>query len=411
MSGRLEPSDPHHPVGRRNDHRNALFSVMGVGIRLDPSVALTFILITYSLATGVLPAWHPAWSSALVWGTAFVSGLLFFGSLLAHELSHALVARRFGIPVPRITLFLFGGMAEMESEARSPRAEFAMAIAGPLMSLLLAAGFLAVSSAMMDATSRQLIVDDPSQALARFSPWVTAGIWVGSINVVLALFNLIPGFPLDGGRVLRSGIWWWTGNRHLATRIAAGAGRLFGWFLMGWGLWILLVQQDASGLWTVLVGWFLAHLAWESGRQDVMARQLQAVSVRDVMRTPVGTVDANESLTTFIDEHLQHNDQSIWPVLDGAGVTGLVGMREVIACTPQQRSETRVRDIQQPLQKCNQVSSAAMLTDVLSLLAPNIQSQVAVVDDGRVVGLVSSADVLRYMQLHPSIRTFREHDQ
>lgn len=401
MSARLEPLVPHHPVSRKNEHRDALFSVLGVGIRLDPSVALTFILITYSLATGILPAWHPAWSSALVWGTAFVSGMLFFGSLLAHELSHALVARRFGIPVPRITLFLFGGMAEMESEARSPRAEFAMAIAGPLMSLLLAAGFLTACYASMGAASRQLFIDDPSRALASFSPLVTAGIWVGSINVVLALFNLIPGFPLDGGRVLRAGIWWWTGNRALATRIAASGGRLFGWFLMGWGLWILLVQQDVSGLWTVLVGWFLAHLAWESVRQDVMAMQLQAVSVRDVMRTPVGTVGGNELLTTFIDEHLQHNEQAIWPVLDGAAVTGLVGMREVIACAPQQRAGTQVRDIQQPLHKCSQVSSAAMLTDVLPLLAPNSQSQIAVVDDGMVVGLVSSADVLRYLQLHP----------
>ena len=410
MTARIEPLDPHLPVSRKNEHRDALFSVLGVGIRLDPSVALTFILITYSLATGILPAWHPAWSSALVWGTALVSSVLFFGSLLAHELSHALVARRFGIPVPRITLFLFGGMAEMESEARSPRAEFAMAIAGPLMSLLLAAGFLAVSSVIMGATSRQLFADDPSQAFASFSSMVTAGIWVGSINVVLALFNLIPGFPLDGGRVLRAGIWWWTGNRPLATRMAAGGGRLFGWMLMGW-VWILLAQRDASGLWTILVGWFLAHLAWESVRQDVMTMQLQAVSVRDVMRTPVGTVEGNASLTTFIDEHLQHNDQAIWPVLDGAVVTGLVGMREVIACAPQQRSGTRVRDIQQPLQKCIQVSTAATLTDVLPLLAPDSQSQVAVVDDGKVVGIVSSADVLRYIQLHPAIRTFPERDQ
>lgn len=404
MTARIEPSNPLRTPGSKNG-RDALFSVFGVGIRLDPSVALTFILITYSLATGVLPLWHPAWSGVLVWGTAFFSGMLFFGSLLAHELSHALVARRFGIPVPRITLFLFGGMAEMESEARSPRAEFTMAIAGPLMSLLLAAGFLTLSYASMGETSRQLFVQDPSAALASFSPLVTAGIWVGSINVVLALFNLIPGFPLDGGRVLRAGIWWWTGNRPLATRIAATGGRLFGWTLMGWGLWLLIAQRDASGLWTILIGWFLAHLAWESVRQDVMALQLKSVSVRDVMRTPVGTVDGNESLTTFINEHLQHSDQAIWPVLEGDTVTGLAGMREVIACAPQQRGGTRVRDIQTPLQKCSLVSSAATLTDVLPLLVPNVQSQVAVVDDGIIVGLVSSGDVLRFIQLHPTIST------
>lgn len=406
MTARIEPSNRVRTPGRKNG-RDALFSVLGVGIRLDPSVALTFILITYSLATGVLPVWHPAWSGVMVWCTALFSGVLFFGSLLAHELSHALVARRFGIPVPRITLFLFGGMAEMESEARSPRAEFTMAIAGPLMSLLLAAGFLTLSYAFMGETSRQLFLQDPSAALASFSPLVTAGIWVGSINVVLALFNLIPGFPLDGGRVLRAGIWWWTGNRPLATRIAASGGRLFGWTLIGWGLWLLIAQRDASGLWTILVGWFLAHLAWESVRQDAMALQLKTISVRDVMRTPVGTVDANESLTTFINEHLQHSDQAIWPVLDGATVTGLVGMREVIACAPQQRSGTRVRDVQQPLQKCILVSSAATLTDVLPLLVPNIQSEVAVVDDGMVVGLVSSGDVLRFIQLHPAISTPR----
>ena len=385
----------------------ALFTVLGIGIRLDPSVTLTFILITYNLATGVFPSWHPVWSGVLVWGTALCSGLLFFGSLLAHELAHAVVARRFGISVPRITLFLFGGMAEMAGEARSPRAEFSMAIAGPLMSLLLAVGCLTVSYVMLGEASRQLLLHDPSVALASFSPLVTVGIWLGSINVVLAMFNLIPGFPLDGGRVLRAGIWWWTGNRPLATRIAAGGGRLFGWTLIGWGLWLLIAQRDASGLWTILIGWFVSHMASESARQDVISLQLKTVRVREVMRTPVGSVDGHESLTTFINDHLQHGDQTIWPVRDGDTVTGLVGSREVMDIAPQQRNTVRVRDIQKPLETCQTVSSDAMLTDLLPLLAISAQSEVAVIDSGTIVGLVGSSDVLRFMQFHPVLSVSR----
>ena len=178
-----------------------LFTIFGIEIRLDFSVVIIFGLIVYSLAAGLFPQWHPEWAAAVTWGTAFAAGIMFFASLLAHELSHSLTARRFGIRVPRITLFLFGGVAEIESEAETPAAEFTIAIAGPLMSAALGLAFMFIVSVSLDEQTLAQILEAPETGIAGLNPVMTACIWLGSVNMMLAIFNLIPGFPLDGGRV------------------------------------------------------------------------------------------------------------------------------------------------------------------------------------------------------------------
>ena len=238
-----------------------LFTLFGIEIRLDFSVIFIFGLIVYSLGAGVFPSWHPEWTGGMVWTTATTAGLLFFASLLAHELSHSLVAGRFGIRVPRITLFLFGGMAEIESEAETPGAEFAIAIAGPLMSLGIAFVCMFIVNGALGETLLAGLIADPEQGMERVSPLVTVCLWLGSVNLMLAIFNMVPGFPLDGGRVARAVMWRVTGDRMRATRYAATAGRWFGWIIMGIGLWELLAFKALGGLWLILIGWFLSHLA------------------------------------------------------------------------------------------------------------------------------------------------------
>jgi len=269
-----------------------LFTLFGIEIRLDFSVIFIFGLIVYSLGTGIFPSWHPGWPVATVWTMALTAGLLFFASLLAHEMSHSLVARRFGIRVPRITLFLFGGMAEIETEAETPGAEFAIAIAGPLMSLAIAAACMFYASSAIDDSLLQVIMEDPETGMAEIGPFVTVCLWLGSVNLMLAIFNMVPGFPLDGGRVARAAIWRITGDRLKATEMAANAGRMFGWLIMGLGFWELLALKSMGGLWLVLIGWFLSNAASTSYRMLILRDLLEGVSARDMMRSHFGSITA-----------------------------------------------------------------------------------------------------------------------
>jgi Zn-dependent protease len=214
-----------------------LFTVFNIKICLDLSVLVIFSLIVYGLSTGLFPRWHPEWSPLLRWSTACVSGFLFFASLLAHELAHAVVAQRHGIPVPRITLFLFGGMAEISQEPDRPKTEFLIAIAGPLMSILI--GVVCSQLAFWsvgDLTLLDGLTSGDEDAMAQLGPWQTSLLWLGSINLVLAIFNLIPGFPMDGGRVFRAIAWAITADKLKATRWASNLGRVFGWTLMVLGV-------------------------------------------------------------------------------------------------------------------------------------------------------------------------------
>ena len=217
-------------------------SIAGIRIHLDFSLFIIFAVVVTMLGGNLFPGWHPDWGLAQTWATALAAGVLFFLSLLLHELAHSLVARRFGIPVQRITLFLFGGMAEIEAEPASPRIEFLIAIAGPATSLALGFFFTLLGSEIAGPGFTELLAEDQEAALAGLSPAATLLFWLGPVNILLGLFNLVPGFPLDGGRVLRAALWWINGDLYRSTRLAADAGRVFGWLLM-----ILGTAQALSG--------------------------------------------------------------------------------------------------------------------------------------------------------------------
>lgn len=234
--------------------------IRGIEIRLDVSVLLIGALVAMNLARGLLPAWHPDWSPWLVWFVAGVAALLLFASILAHELAHAFVGRRLGLPIGRITLFIFGGMAELEREPDRPKTELLTAAAGPLLSIAL--GFAGIFAGGLLARAEVGTLDEES--LHHLGPVTTLCLWLGPVNVMLGLFNLIPGFPLDGGRVLRAILWWKTKRFDQATLWAARGGQLFAGLLFVAGVTMmfgvrvpLLGSGIGQGLWLLLIGWFL----------------------------------------------------------------------------------------------------------------------------------------------------------
>lgn len=373
-----------------------LTRIGGTEIRLDPSLIVIFTLVVFSLGFGVLARWHPDWSAWVRWGTAIVAGILFFGSVLVHELAHAAVARLYGIPVPRITLFLFGGVAEMASEPRSPGAELAIAVVGPLASLLIGVVCTAAGVALAgDALVSQLQVA-PQLALARLGVVQTLLLWLGPINILLGLFNLVPGFPLDGGRVVRAAAWQLTGDLVKATRWASFGGQLVGWLLIAWGL-IQAFSGNFGGLWLALIGWFLQRAARGSHAELVLRHSLEGVQVRQLMRTRFESVPVDLPLGRFVNDYLLRGSQATWPVVDGGRTVGLVHTRDVAEIGEERRERLAVMDAMQPIR--HPLTPEIPGREALRALVTADDESVPVVEGDRVVGLLHRGDVMRWLAL------------
>ena len=375
-------------------------SLFGIEVRLDVSVILIFLLIVWSLAGGLFPDWHPDWSPALRWGTALAAGLLFFASLLAHEFSHSVVAQAYGIPVPRITLFLLGGVSELSSEPRTPRSEFLMAIAGPLMSLALGIGFSLIGLQVAGAAFTDRMAEDRTGAVASLSPLATMLLWLGPVNLMLAIFNMVPGFPLDGGRVLRALLWWIGGDRLRATRWASDAGRLFGWFLIALGVLSLVTGQGLGGLWLVLIGWFLSSAAGQGYTRAWLEQSLRRLQVADLMRTRFDSTTPDTRLARFIDDQLLRSQQVLWPVEDATGLRGWIGQEDVAELDEDDRQRLSVRDLMRAPGSAPVLAPDTPADQAFEQLSASPDRPLAVLDGNRMVGLLASADVMRWLALH-----------
>lgn len=376
-----------------------LGSLFGIEIRLDSSLMIIFSLIVYLLGSNVFPAWHPTWPARTTWLTAVVAGVLFFSSVLAHELAHALVSRRFGIAVRRITLFLFGGLAEMEEEPSEPRAELLIALAGPATSALLGLGFLLLGTVLAGADFTTLLAEDREMALSSLSPMASLMLWLGPVNVVLAIFNMVPGFPLDGGRVLRALIWWITGDLRRATWVATEAGRLFGWFLVILGIMQALSGAPLQGLWLVMIGWLLSNAASASYKQLIMRDLLKGITARDMMRTHFETVTAQTRVADFIDNYLLQSSQQLWPVLEDEQLIGLVTLQEVKDTPAQDRDSMTIGQVMRT--DLGALSLAPDADANRALLAVSTHSSpLAIVEGNRVIGLLAQADTVKWLLLH-----------
>ena len=356
--------------------------IAGIRIGVNWSWLIVFALIVWSLASAVFPSQNPGFSDGEYIAMAVAAALLFFASLLLHELGHALQARRDGVEIEGINLWLFGGVAQFRSAFPSAGAEFRIAIAGPLVSLALGVLFVLVAA---------------FAGLPNAIDGVVA--WLGYTNLILLVFNLLPALPLDGGRVLRSALWHFRGDLRWATWVAAGVGRGFGFLFIGLGVFMLIVEGAFSGAWLAFIGWFLLQAATAEARYVATKQALDGLKVRDVMiRQPV-TVEADHSLGQFMDEVAWSRRYTTYPVLDDGRPIGLLAFRSVAAVPRDEWDTRRVRDAMLSREQVPLLTEEQAALDALAHLSTSDVNRGLVIDDGRLVGLLSITDLARALEV------------
>jgi Zn-dependent protease/predicted transcriptional regulator len=356
--------------------------VAGIEVRVDTSWAVIALLITYSMYRRI-DFLYPELSGAGAVGLAVLSAVLFFGSVLVHELAHALVAQARGIRVQDITLFLFGGATRARVESRGPGDEFLIALVGPLTSGILAGLFGIIAGLGGDVLSR------PLAGTLGYLAWV---------NLVLAVFNLVPGFPLDGGRLLRSAIWKTTGSLPRATRIASVSGQAVGGLRVAGGVAFLLAGDLAGGIWFAFIGWFLVQAARSSYQELQLRNLLRGVEAEDVMAGSLLRIPPDLTLQQAVDGYFMRYDHSAFPVDEHGRTIGLLTLRGVRRVPSQEWSTRRVREHMVPLDDQVLVAPHARMDDVLGKLEDGEANRVLVVQDGEVVGIITPSDLTRWLR-------------
>lgn len=355
----------------------------GVEIGINWSWLLIFALITWSLAGAVFPESTPGLADGTYLAMAVVAVLLFFGSLLLHELGHAIRAQREGMEIAGITLWIFGGVAQFRGRFPSAGAEFRIAIAGPIVSLVI--GLTAIGLAWLAP------LPDAVDAVV---------FWLGYVNLVVLAFNMIPALPLDGGRVLRSALWARRGDFLAATRTAAAFGQGFGQLLIALGVVSVLFGGAIGGLWLVFIGWFLLAAA-QAERTDAETHQaLSGIKVDDVMVAEPTSVDADVRLDAFMRQYFFPHRYVAYPAVEGDRVVGLISFRTVLELPEDEWPTRRVRDAMVPLEQLPEIGPEQPLETAVKLLARSPSNRGLVLTDGRLAGLLSITDATRMIEAH-----------
>lgn len=374
--------------------------ILGIPIRVHASWLFVFFFVTWSLATGYLPDMLPGLSEPRYWAMGGVSALLLFGSVLLHELGHSVVALRYRIPIGQITLFIFGGVAQMRKEPPHPRAEFLIAIAGPIVSFLLA-GICLGLVAWVESTSAE-----PSMR-----GLLALGALLGTVNTQLGLFNLIPGFPLDGGRALRAGLWAWTKDFYRATSQAALVGLLFGLCFGLFGAFLLAGSisgqlsnaAGSSGGWIILLGAFLFAAAKGSRKQAVIRASLASVPVRELMVTNVIALTPDLTLEEAVNQYFLPYGSGEFPVAHEGRLVGVLAVRDVQAIRNNLWGFRRVDEVMQQTGEHMFVSPDLSAMQALEQMMAMGAERLVVVQDGRLLGLLTRASIGHFIeQRHPS---------
>ncbi len=363
-------------------NRFRLGKVFGIPLYIDASWLLIFIWVTWSLARGYFPSQYPQWPTWLVWLLGIITSLFFYGSVLLPELGHSLVARGQGTPVRDITLFIFGGMAEITEEPDTPGKELVMALAGPMASLALSAIF----AALFLVTRR---ISQPIAAL---------GFYIGQANLALGLFNLIPGFPLDGGRVLRAILWGIRKNLYWATRWASRVGQGVAYLFILGGIWLAFGGNLRNGLWFIFIGLFLDSAAHSAYAQLSLRHLLDGHQVGEVMSRECYLLPPQLTLDVLVEQHLLASGRRCFSVGDQNGVLGLITIHNVRAVPKNDWPYTHVRDILTPLDQLRVVSPETPLWTALQEMTAEGVNQLPIVSDGTLIGMVSRDSLLTFIR-------------
>jgi Zn-dependent protease/predicted transcriptional regulator len=366
--------------------------IFGITIGLHFTWIIIALLIVFSLA-GYFRETNPQWGDRVVFMTAIATDVLFFAAIIAHELAHSLVAKSRGLPVKSITLFALGGVSQIEKDAENARTEFLVAIVGPMTSFVIGAILLALSTAL--GWSPMTTPNTPILAMM---------VWLGYINVALAVFNLIPGFPLDGGRVLRSIVWWMTKDAVRSTRIAARVGQTIAIFFIAIGVYRLFGGAGLDGLWIAIIGWFLLDAAGASYAQVEINQRLRGVRVGDIMARDCPTVEGRTNLQAFVEDFLLRTGRRCFIVVENGVISGMITANEIKEVEPQLRLHKTVSDAMRPIHQLRTETTNTPVTEALEIMAREDLNQLPVVSDGRLEGVISRGQVLRYLQTRSELR-------
>ena len=360
-----------------------LFTILGFRVSLDLTWFILAILIVWSLAGGYFPSVIEGISTGTAIAMGISGALGLFVSIVLHEFSHAIVARRYDIPIKGITLFIFGGVAEMEEEPPSAKSEFLMAIAGPIMSFFLALVFQSIALALPGAA-------DESPLVALFS-------YLALINAVLALFNLVPAFPLDGGRVLRAAIWWWTGDLDRATRIGAGTGRFLGSVLVALGFLNAVTGNIVGGLWQALIGLFIIGAARSTETRMTMTTLLEDIPVRRLMVAHPITVPDDTPVDYLIENYFYRFNHKVFPVLGDGVLLGCVRLDDVGRVPPEERAIRTAGDILAADSAARTVSPETPVLEAMKVMQAHNVSRLMVAEAGKLVGMLTMRDIVAHI--------------
>ena len=362
----------------------SLGRINGIRIGVNWSVLLIVALLAYGLAAGQFPAEAPHRPVAEYIVAAIITAVAYIGSLLAHELAHSLVARRNGVRVDGITLWLLGGVSRLQGEFPDPGAELRVAGAGPLASLVLGGVFWLLAWGLHEAGVQGVVV----AALA----------WLGFINILLAVFNVIPAAPLDGGRLLQAILWAITKDKLKAAMWSARSGQVFGWALIVIGAYLVLARRDYSWLWFIILGWFLTSAATAENQQAVVQSRLRTVAVRQIMTADPVTAPASDTVAQFQHDFLPWSRHSAFPVVDAGQVLGLVTLRRINQVPAAERGRTTLRDVACSLDDVARTTPDEPVSDVLPRLNECSEGRALVFADGHLAGIVSPSDISRALQ-------------
>lgn len=367
-----------------------IFEVFGIEVRLDYSWFIIFALLTYVFGVSYFPLVLPGISGGLVAVITIVTVILFFSSVLIHEMCHSVVAKKKGIPVEKITLFMFGGVAEIEKEPDNPSSEFIIAIAGPASSFILAGIF-----GIIWYFSRGFaLVMEPAKYLT-------------FINLMLGMFNILPGYPLDGGRILRSIVWKVTGNLKRATFIASTVGRVLGFMIITFGIVLIFFGDFINGMWLAFIGWFLQSSAQASYTQLVLETSIKGIKVRDIMNKDIVDVTRDTTLQDLVDDYFMKYRFGRFPVIENLKtkkLMGIISIHDVKSIPREEWPNTYVGSIVKKVTEEEKVDGAIEMSEAIKRMTKNNLSHLVVMFGDRLEGIITKSDIMNFLKVQSELR-------